>query len=207
MATHTVAAGRAWVYSHNIGRNAQVGLGFSQPVGVAAAKDGVLYVANRSGDQNPSSRISKVTVDHEFISEFGRQGPAYSESATSHFTWLTGVALDQQENVYTTDEWKSQVSIFDKEGELLQVWGELGKHGARQRHADHLRRVDAADPGGRHRAADHRRELRRRLVPAQGQRVEGIAMSTDSDSATGGGGRKGEVILTMRGKSKKHSCH
>ena len=126
MALHTVAAGRAWVYSHNIGRNAQVGLGFSLPVGVAAAKDGVLYVANRSGEQNPSSRISKVTVDHEFISEFGRQGPAYSTTATSHFTWLTGVALDQEENVYTTDEWKSQVSIFDKEGELLQVWGEKG---------------------------------------------------------------------------------
>ncbi|MFB3097269.1 MAG: NHL repeat-containing protein [Dehalococcoidia bacterium] len=126
MALHPVAAGRAWVYSHNIGRNAQVGLGFSLPVGVAAAKDGVLYVANRSGEQNPSSRISKVTVDHEFISEFGRQGPAYSTTATSHFTWLTGVALDQEENVYTTDEWKSQVSIFDKEGELLQVWGEKG---------------------------------------------------------------------------------
>ena len=126
MALHTVAAGRAWVYSHNIGRNAQVGMGFSQPVGVAATKDGVLYVANRSGEQNPSSRISKVTVDHEFISEFGRQGPAYSSSATSHFTWLTGVALDKDENVYTTDEWKSQVSIFDKEGELLKVWGEKG---------------------------------------------------------------------------------
>ncbi len=126
MALHTVAAGRAWVYSHNIGRNAQVGLGFSQPVGVAAAKDGVLYVANRSGEQNPSSRISKVTVDHEFISEFGRKGPAYSTHAVNHFTWLTGVALDQEENVYTTDEWKSQVSIFDKEGELLQVWGEKG---------------------------------------------------------------------------------
>ena len=126
MALHTVASGRAWVYSHNIGRNAQVGMGFSQPVGVATTKDGVIYVANRSGEQNPSSRISKCTVDHEFISEFGRQGPAYSASATSHFEWLTGVALDKDENVYTTDEWKSQVSIFDKEGELLQVWGEKG---------------------------------------------------------------------------------
>ncbi len=126
MAQHTIAAGRAWVYSHNIGRNAQLGMGFSQPVGVAAAPDGVLYVANRSGEQNPSSRISKVTVDHEFIMEFGRKGPAYSASATSHFTWLTGVALDQEENVYCTDEWKSQVSVFDKEGELLKTWGEKG---------------------------------------------------------------------------------
>ncbi len=127
MALHTIAAGRAWVYSHNIGRNAQVGMGFSQPVGVAAAPDGVLYVANRSGEQNPSSRISKVTVDHEFIMEFVRKGPAYSSSATSHFTWLTGVALDHDENVYCTDEWNSQVSVFDKEGELLKVWGEKGE--------------------------------------------------------------------------------
>ena len=29
MALNTVASGRAWLYSHNIGRNAQVGMGFS----------------------------------------------------------------------------------------------------------------------------------------------------------------------------------
>ena len=126
MALHTVAAGRGWIYSHHVGRNAGVGMGFSNPVGVAIAPDGVLYVANRSGEQNPSSRISKVTVDQEFITEFGRQGPLYSEGATSHFTWLTGVTLDKDENVYCSDEWKSQISVFDKEGELLKVWGERG---------------------------------------------------------------------------------
>jgi hypothetical protein len=36
MALNTVVAGRAWLYSHNIGRNAQAGMGFSNPVGVAA---------------------------------------------------------------------------------------------------------------------------------------------------------------------------
>ena len=126
MALNTVAAGRAWLYSHNIGRNAQAGMGFSQPVGVAIAKNGVLYVANRSGEQNPASRISKVTVDQEFINEFGRQGPAYSEQARSHFTWLTGVAVDKDENVYASDEWKSQISVFNKEGEFVKVWGEKG---------------------------------------------------------------------------------
>ena len=126
MALHTVAAGRGWIYSHNVGRNAQVGMGFSQPVGVAIADNGVLYVANRSGEQNPSARISKVTVDQEFINEFGRQGPAYSERATHHFTWLTGIALDKDENVYASDEWKSQISAFDKEGNLLNMWGDKG---------------------------------------------------------------------------------
>ena len=126
MALHTVAAGRGWIYSHHVGRNAGTGMGFSNPVGVAIADDGVLYVANRSGEQNPSTRISKVTVDQEFIDEFGRLGNMYVEGASSHFTWLTGVTLDKDENVYASDEWQNKISVFDKDGNLLKVWGEAG---------------------------------------------------------------------------------
>lgn len=126
MALHTVAAGRAWVYSHHVGRQGLVGTGFSQPVGVAVAKGGVMYVANRSGEQNPSTRITKATIDQEYINEFGRTGEAYAANAGSHFTWLTGVALDQDENVYASDEWQNRISVFDKEGNLLKVWGERG---------------------------------------------------------------------------------
>ena len=131
MALHTIVAGRAWLYSHNIGRNAQAGMGFSNPVGVAVTNDGIAYVANRSGEQNPSSRISKVNyTEQEFITEFGRTGPAYGGGGSHHFTWLTGVALDSEEKVYTSDEWKSQISIFDNEGNLLSVWGEKGSGAA-----------------------------------------------------------------------------
>ena len=118
MALNTVAAGRAWLYSHNIGRNAQAGMGFSNPVGVGIADGGVLFVANRSGEQNPSSRISKITIDQEFISEFGRTGPAYGGGGSNHFTWITGVALDSDGNVFASDEWKSQISSFDSDGNL-----------------------------------------------------------------------------------------
>ena len=128
MALNTIAAGRAWLYSHNIGRNAQAGMGFSNPVGVALAPSGIAYVANRSGEQNPSSRISKVNyVEQEFITEFGRTGPAYGGGGSHHFTWLTGVVIDSQENVYTSDEWKSQISAFDSEGNLLSGLGREGQ--------------------------------------------------------------------------------
>ena len=61
MAQNTVAAGRAWLYSHNIGRNGAAGMGFSQPVSIAAAKDGVLYVTNRATEQNPGGiRVNQV---------------------------------------------------------------------------------------------------------------------------------------------------
>ena len=127
MALNTVVAGRAWLYSHNVGRQAQSGMGFSTPVSAAITSDGTLYVANRSGEQNPSMRVTKCTIDHEFISEFGRQGPVYGgNNNSSLFTWITGIALDSNENVYTSDEWRCQIHVFDKEGTYVSTWVEKG---------------------------------------------------------------------------------
>ncbi len=126
MPLNTVAGGRAWLYSHNIGRNAQVGMGFSQPIGVAIRPDGVLYVANRSGEQNPSARITKCTIDQEYIGEFGREGIAYQAGSGSLFQWLTGIATDAAGNVYASDEWNNNISVFDADGNLLRQWGESG---------------------------------------------------------------------------------
>jgi len=130
MAQNTVAAGRAWLYSHNIGRNAVAGMGFSLPVGVACADDGVLYVTNRGSEQNPGGiRLSKLTVDQEFIGEFGRTGLAYGSDGSGEgplFKVMTGVAVDKDGNVYATDEWFCKVVKFDSEGELLCQWGEKG---------------------------------------------------------------------------------
>ena len=121
MAIETLAAGRGWIYSHNIGRNGAAGMGFSQPIGVAPAKDGILYVASRGADTNQNQRISKLTVDQEFISEFGRAGEDQGQ-----FVFLTAVALDRDENVYTSDEWLNRITAFDKDGTLLNTWGEAG---------------------------------------------------------------------------------
>ncbi len=122
MAIETMAGGRAWIYSHNIGRNGAAGMGFSMPIGVAPARDGVLFVANRGSDTNPNQRISKLTLDQEFITEFGRV-----DAAQGSHVFLTGVALDREENVYTTDEWLNRVSVFDKDGGFLSTWGEAGE--------------------------------------------------------------------------------
>ena len=118
MAQITVAPGRCWQYSHYVGRQATAGMGFGQPIGVAPAKDGVLYVANRGG-----SRISKLTVDQEFISEFGQNLP----EQVGPSVWLTAIALDKEENVYVTDEWLNRVTVFDSDGQLLNHWGEAGE--------------------------------------------------------------------------------
>ena len=111
MPLDTIAAGRAWTYSHNIGRRATAGMGFNWPVAMAVGKDGVMFVANRT------PHISKFTVNQEFIHEFGRTG---------EFEFLSGIALDKDQNLYASDEARNRITIFDYIGNVLSTWGEEG---------------------------------------------------------------------------------
>ena len=117
MALTTTAAGRCWQYDQYVGRRSVAGTGFSNPVAVAAAPEGVLYVGNRV-----SARITKTTFGHDFLGEYGKEGKGEGE-----FVWLTALVIDGDENIYTTDEWLNRITVFDKDGNLLRTWGEVGE--------------------------------------------------------------------------------
>ena len=121
MAIETVVGRRAWIYSHNIGRLAEAGTGFIYPVGIAIGEDGVLYIANRGYAYAPVQRVTKVTVDEEFITEFGRGGEEEGQ-----FSFLTDVAIDREENVYASDEALNRITVFNRDGTLLGTWGDAG---------------------------------------------------------------------------------
>lgn len=126
MITRTVSK-RTFTYSHNIGRGADGGTGFRLPVDVAPAGNGVIYVLNRMPQYKPgATRISKMLLggkagEEEFILEFGGYG-----TNEGQFIQVTSLALDSQENVYVADEWLNKITIFDKNGNLLSVWGTPG---------------------------------------------------------------------------------
>jgi DNA-binding beta-propeller fold protein YncE len=131
-----VAAGRTYDYSHSVGRGAQSGMGFNQPVAVALGKDHRMYVVNRGSESISNvawnrtgigARVSRITVgptpgDEEFLGEFSKYGNNDGE-----FIWGSGVAVDRQENVYVSDEWLNQISVFDQDGKFQGRWSALGK--------------------------------------------------------------------------------
>jgi DNA-binding beta-propeller fold protein YncE len=119
-------------------------MGFSQPVAAALGPQDTVYVVNR-GSEGVSNvpwyrtaygaRVSKLTIgttpgDEQFIGEFSKYGKADGE-----FIWGSGVVVDRRENIYVSDEWLNQVSIFDQDGKFSRTWSTLEKddglpHGA-----------------------------------------------------------------------------
>src|SRR5919205_358055 len=113
-------------YSHTIGLMAHGGKGFSNPVDLAVGKNGVLYVANRSNPtQGPAGgiRVGMVTIDEEYLGEFGSAGDGDGDG---QFTWLTAVAVDSGGDVYVADEYRHDIQVFDKDGTFLRTWGGFG---------------------------------------------------------------------------------
>jgi len=104
-------------------------------VGLALGADDTLYVVNRGWEQIQNvpatrtqlgTRIGKFTIgsvpgDEEFVLDISKPGAGPGE-----LMWPAGIALDSQENVYVTDEWLNRISIFDKDGTFLRLWGSSG---------------------------------------------------------------------------------
>ena len=128
-------AGRVWDYSHAIGRGSMSGMGFTTPVAVAIGEGDTVYVLSRGSERiaavpwnltGDGVRVSKITIgpvpgDEEWVADSTRYGDAQGE-----VIWPAGIALDSQENLYITDEWLNRVSIFDKDGNFLELWGSPG---------------------------------------------------------------------------------
>src|SRR5215510_815660 len=127
----TTAAGRVFDPNYCIGMYGMSGLGFWDPVDFALGASGVLYVINRGGEEL-GQRISKCTIDHQFLGQFGGFG-----AGDGQFIWPTSIDLDRDENLYVADEYLQRISIVDslnsrvqkftKEGRFLATWGRHGR--------------------------------------------------------------------------------
>jgi len=130
MLTETVA-GRTYDYSHSVGRGSQTGMGFSNPVAAAIGKDDVLFVVNRGSEgisnvawnrTGYGARVSQIKLganagEEQFIGEFSKYGNGNGE-----YIWGSGVAADDQGNLFVVDEWLNRVTVFDQDGNYQRDW-------------------------------------------------------------------------------------
>ena len=123
MTTKTAAKLR---YSHTVGfMSLQGGRGFANPVDLAFDREGVMYVPSRGGtdafDDYVSKRVTKCTVDEEYLGEF-----SYGGTEDGQIMWPSSIALDGEGRAYVSDEALNRISVWDKDGQYLYKWGRKG---------------------------------------------------------------------------------
>ena len=115
------AAGRTYNYGYCIGRIGMSGPSFFAPPDFALGSGGSLYVINKAMEMIPCHGMVKCTLDHELLWE--DRGPGFGNGDC---LWPSSIAVDSGENVYVSDDYVSQIFIFDKDGNFLTQWGTKG---------------------------------------------------------------------------------
>jgi DNA-binding beta-propeller fold protein YncE len=111
-----------FTYKYSVGRNEFAGTGFRNPVDLALGANDVVYAVNRSYENRADGvRVTMCTLNEELIREFGSDG-----EGDGQMMWPSSIALDENGNVYVSDEWLNRISIFDKDGNYLSKWGKAG---------------------------------------------------------------------------------
>ena len=114
-------SGRVYNYGYCIGRNAQAGNGFSNPMDFTVDSEGNLYVISRGTEFNPAHGITKCTLNSDFLWEVRGLGFGGGQSP-----WPTSVDTDSQGKVYVSDEHTSEIHMFGEDGTYLGKWGTKG---------------------------------------------------------------------------------
>ncbi len=109
-------------YSFTIGVAAMEGRGFYYPVDLAFRKDGRIFVLGRGHDGDTRGvQILVCNIDSEYYGKFASHG-----AEPGQFIWPTSIAIDKDGNVYVSDEYRNNISIFSTSNECISRWGEEG---------------------------------------------------------------------------------
>ena len=110
-------------YVRTVGMTTMRGRGFYYPVDSVMSSDGRIYVLNRSFERATldTIRVTMLNEDGEYFGVFGSGGVEDGE-----FRWPCGIAIDDQNHVYVTDEQLHRVSVFTESGEFIKHWGLKG---------------------------------------------------------------------------------
>ncbi|HIA75019.1 MAG TPA: hypothetical protein EYN92_01150 [Dehalococcoidia bacterium] len=109
-------------YSHTIGICVMDGRGFMFPVDTTIGKNGRMHTVSRAyAPATAQLRITMYDIDSEYFGIYGGYGEGLGE-----FRWPTGMASDENGNVYVSDELNNRINVFSHEGDPIKYWGDPG---------------------------------------------------------------------------------
>jgi peptidylamidoglycolate lyase len=165
--------------------------GFGAPTDVAFLSDGAVVVTD--GYENSRVAILRdAVVDHEW----GQHGCGEGEFDVPH-----GVTIDGEDRIYVADRSNGRIQIFDREGQLLDVWQgpDFGRPWGLEYRDERLYVVDVGDqdpeaPFGRVTVYDLEGAVLARFGDGDEPVVDGHDVTVDAAGAVYVGSLSGRVL-------------
>ena len=98
--------------------------GLVAPGGLAIDNENrVLYVSDAEQDL-----VFAFDADppYKLIRKIGKEGTNHTSTVPGEFSKPTGVAVDQDGNLYVSDTWNNRIEIFDADGKFIRAFGKVG---------------------------------------------------------------------------------
>ena len=112
------------VFDKNHKVEAAISEGLTAPGGLAVDNENrLLYVTDAEQDL-----VFVYDADPPFrlIRKLGKPGTEHTSTAPGEFAKPTGVAVDQDGNVFISDTWNNRIEVFDADGTFIRTFGEAG---------------------------------------------------------------------------------
>jgi sugar lactone lactonase YvrE len=107
---------------HNV--EAAISEGLSAPGGLAIDNDNrLLYVSDAEQDL---VLVYDADPPYTLIRKLGKPGTEHTSTEPGEFAKPSGVAVDEDGNVYVSDTWNNRIQEFDADGRFIRAFGEAG---------------------------------------------------------------------------------
>jgi sugar lactone lactonase YvrE len=112
------------VFDKNHKAEGAISEGLTAPGGLAIDNENrLLYVADAEQDL---VLVYDADPPFKLIRKLGKPGTEHTSTAPGEFAKPTGVAVDQDGNVYVSDTWNNRIQEFDADGRFIRTFGEAG---------------------------------------------------------------------------------
>lgn len=115
---------RVLIFDANHKVEGQITKGLYDPGGVAVDNENrLVYVTDAEQDL---VQVYDADPPYNLIRTMGKPGTKHTSTLPGEFAKPTGVAVDQDGNVYVADTWNNRIEVFDADGNLIRTFGKSG---------------------------------------------------------------------------------
>jgi sugar lactone lactonase YvrE len=112
------------VFGPNRKVEASIAEGLYDPGGLAIDNENrLLYVSDAEQDL---VLVYDADPPNKLLRKIGKPGTKHTSTVPGEFSKPTGVAVDQDGNLYVSDTWNNRIEVFDAEGNFIRTFGKAG---------------------------------------------------------------------------------